>query len=125
MPRAYSRCVRFSRKAASRASARMLPSNITPWSHTISRLMILWKWCCSGVTSREISSSREYGIWQTCEPYSATASQVWVSVLMPSSPSNSPAIWKPVTWSRPSSAETRVLKKPVRTTNSDSNFVPA
>jgi hypothetical protein len=35
------------------------------------------------------------------------------------------AIWKPVTWSRPSSDDTQVLKKPVRTANSDWNSSPA
>jgi len=61
---------------------------------------------------------------QTCESSSATASQLWRSVLMPSSPSSSPAIWNPVTWSRPSSDDTRVLKKPVRTAYSASKGSP-
>ncbi len=52
---------------------------------------------------------------QTCESSRATASQEWRSLLMPSRPMSSPAIWKPVTCSRPSEADTTVLKKPVRT----------
>jgi hypothetical protein len=43
------------------------------------------------------------------------ASQQWKSLAMPSKPRSSPAIWKPVTWSRPSSEVLQVLKKPVRT----------
>jgi hypothetical protein len=44
---------------------------------------------------------------------------------MPSMPRISPAIWKPVTWSRPSSVSTSVLKKPARTAKIDSNRSPA
>src|SRR3990167_1399421 len=61
---------------------------------------------------------------QTCESSSAMASQACRSVLMPSRPSSSPAIWKPVTWSRPSSDEMRVLKKPVRTAYTERNASP-
>jgi len=44
----------------------MLPSsNITPCSRTISRLMILWTWCCSEVTSRDKSSMRSKGMTHT------------------------------------------------------------
>jgi hypothetical protein len=49
---------------------------------------------------------------QTCESSSATASQEWRSLLMPSRPISSPAIWKPVTCSRPSSeADTHRLEE--------------
>ena len=45
---------------------------------------------------------------------SAITSAVWLSVPMPSMPRISPAMWKPVTWSRPSSSTTLDLKKPLR-----------
>ncbi len=67
---------------------------------------------------------RSKGMTQTSASSSATASQVWWSLTMPSRPMISPAIWKPVTWSRPSSAVTQVLKNPVRIANSDWNTSP-
>ena len=94
----------------------MVPSSIIrPWSRTSSRLITLWKLCCSVLISRESCSSCENGMTQTSLSSSATALQVCASVPMPSMPRISPAIWKPVTWSRPSSSRTSVLKKPVRT----------
>ena len=65
-PRAVKRCDRLSRKAARRSSARIVPSSImTPWSRTISRLITLWKWCCSVWISRERPSRCEKGMAQT------------------------------------------------------------
>ena len=87
---------------------------MTPWSRTISRLITLWKCFCSVWISRDRSSSSAKGIVHTSLSSSATALQVWISLLMPSRPSSSPVIWKPVTWSRPSSISTSVLKKPLR-----------
>ena len=61
-----------------------------------------------------ISSGDTIGMTQTSASSSATASQVWRSRATPSSPMISPAIWKPVTWSRPSGAVMQFLKNPVR-----------
>ncbi|MCY1557368.1 hypothetical protein D9M68_942150 [compost metagenome] len=92
-PRACRRCTRLSRKAASRSSARMLPSkSITPWSRTISRLRILCTWCCRVVNSLESSSTWSNGMMQTSASSSATASQEWWSLTMPSMPMISPVI---------------------------------
>ncbi len=38
---------------------------MTPWSRTISRLITLWKWCCSVWISRDRLSSCEKGMAQT------------------------------------------------------------
>ena len=124
-PRACRRCTRFSKKAATRSSARMPPSSsITPCSRTISRLMMRCTWCCSAPIWRDSSPTRSNGMTQTSASSRATASQVWWSFTMPSSPMISPAIWKPVTWSRPSSDVTQVLKKPVRMANSELKASP-
>ena len=48
---------------------------------------------------------------QTVASSSATASLWWRPLPMPSSPSHSPLSWKPVTWLRPSSSDTQVLKQ--------------
>src|SRR4051812_19263021 len=54
-PRACRRCARFSRKVARRSSARMLPSSsITPWSRTISRLMMRWVALQVGELARQV-----------------------------------------------------------------------
>src|SRR6188768_4220062 len=61
---------------------------------------------------------------QTWESSSATASQMCASAARPSKPRSSPAIWKPVTCSRPSSDVVRVLKNPERTAYSPSKGSP-
>ncbi len=62
---------------------------------------------------------------QTSESSNATASTWWLRLPKPSSPINSPAIWKPVTCSRPSFDAMAVLKKPVHTANTEANGSPA
>jgi len=56
---------------------------------------------------------------------SAITSEAWLPVPMPSRPTISPAMWNAVTWSRPSSSSTRLLKKPLRTAKSAAKSAPA
>src|SRR5664279_970757 len=87
--------------------------------------MILWNCLCSDGTSRPSASSSANGIWKTWESSSAVASTSCRPVSMPSRPSISPPIWKPVTCSRPRLEEMTVLKKPVQTEYRESKRSPA
>ena len=65
--------------------------------------------------SGSMSCSRAQGSSQTSAASSASASQACAGMSMESRPSRSPRIRKPVTFSRPSSLSTLVLKQPLRT----------
>jgi hypothetical protein len=74
--------------------------------------------------ARQVSSMRSKGITQTSESSSATASQVWWSLTMPSRPEHLAGHLEAGHLVAAVLGGTQVLKKPVRMAYSEVNFSP-